>query len=542
MIRFTDVGFSYDTDPVFAGLSRTLDPGQLVLVTGPTGAGKSTLLATINGLAPHFTGGQLSGQVSVAGRSTRDNRPRDLAHLVGYVGQNPAHGFVTAHVESELAFGMEQQGIAPAVMRRRVEEVLDLMGLADLRGRALGTLSLGQQQRVALGAVLTAHPQVLVLDEPTSALDPVGAEEVLATLTRLVDDLGLTIVLAEHRLERVLHHADLVLHLPGDGTVLTGDPAAVLSGTPVAPPLLRLADALGWEPAPLTVRAARALVRAKAPWKAPWTNAPTDPPTDLPTRTRADASPVLTVSGLRVRYGTHDAVRGIDLTLQPGEITALMGRNGSGKSSLLWALQGSGARSAGTVEVSGQDPARLPPAQARSRVGLIPQDVTSLFYCETVVDECAAADQDAQVGAGSTRALLDDLVPDIANETHPRDLSEGQRLALALAVLLATPAEVLLLDEPTRGLDYAAKAALVVALGRLAASGTAILVATHDVELAADLVHRVVLLADGEIIADGPARSILTGSPSFAPQVAKVFAPRPWIRLTDVPTPEPDRS
>src|SRR5947208_3911759 len=188
------------------------------LVVRRTGSGKSTLLLCINGLVPHLTGGRLAGSVVVDGRDTRTHRPRDLADVVGFVGQEPLAGFVTDTVEDELAYSMESLGVAPPTMRRRVEETLDLLGLADVRDRPLLSLSAGQQQRVAIGAVLTAQPQVLVLDEPTSALDPPAAEEVLAALTRLVHDLGLTVVVAEHRLERVVQYADRIVALsaPGD--------------------------------------------------------------------------------------------------------------------------------------------------------------------------------------------------------------------------------------------------------------------------------------------------------------------------------------
>ncbi|KWX10917.1 cobalt ABC transporter ATP-binding protein, partial [Carbonactinospora thermoautotrophica] len=219
MIRFESVSFRYpDADrPVLQDVHLDVPEGELCLVVGRTGSGKSTLLRAVNGLVPHFSGGVLSGRVVVAGRDTRTHAPRDLADVVGLVGQDPAGMFVTDVVEDELAYGMESLGLPADVMRRRVEEVLDLLGLADLRHRPLATLSGGQRQRVAIGAVLTTHPRVLVLDEPTSALDPPAAEEVLATLTRLVHDLGITVLLAEHRLERVIHYADQVVYLPGDG-------------------------------------------------------------------------------------------------------------------------------------------------------------------------------------------------------------------------------------------------------------------------------------------------------------------------------------
>jgi energy-coupling factor transport system ATP-binding protein len=545
VIRFERVGVTYDgaAAPVLRDVTLHVEEGELCLVIGVTGSGKSTLLAAVNGLVPYFTGGTLAGRVVTGGRDTARYRPRELADVVGVVGQDPVAGFVTDTVEEELAYTMEQLAVPATAMRARLEETLDLLGLAGLRRRALATLSGGQQQRVAIGAALTAHPRILVLDEPTSALDPASAEDVLAAITRLVHDLGVTVLLAEHRLERVLPYADRLVLLPGDGRVVAGDPAAVLARSPVAPPVTELGRLAGWDPLPLSVRDARRqapALRARLPERPPAAHRPTRP----------EAGPaVLTARGIIVRYGPVVAVRAADLTLHRGEVTALMGRNGSGKSSLLWAIQGSGPRTAGTVDVStvdvgtghhgtghggAADPARLGAAEARRLVGLVPQSPADLLYLDTVGAELAQADRDAGGGPVPARTLLDDLAPGIADGQHPRDLSAGQQLALVLAVQLAAAPAVLALDEPTRGLDYRAKAALTAALDRLAARGHAIVVATHDVEFAARACDRVVVMAEGEIITDGPAAAVLTASPTFAPQVAKILAPLPYLTTAQV--------
>ncbi|MFC8461805.1 ATP-binding cassette domain-containing protein, partial [Streptomyces sp. NPDC057242] len=256
MIRFENVSVRYeeDAEPTLRNLDLTVPEGELVLLVGPSGVGKSTLLNAVSGLVPHFTGGTLTGRVTVDGRDTRTHPPRELADVVGTVGQDPSAHFVTDTVEDELAYGMESLGLAPGVMRRRVEETLDLLGLAELRDRPIATLSGGQRQRVAIGSVLTPHPKVLVLDEPTSALDPSAAEDVLAVLQRLVHDLGTTVLLAEHRLERVVQYADQVLLLP---EAVMGPPSAVMSVSPVHPPVVALGRLAGWTPLPLTVRDAR---------------------------------------------------------------------------------------------------------------------------------------------------------------------------------------------------------------------------------------------------------------------------------------------
>ena len=260
MITFDQVSFTYTEAhrPTLQRVNLDIPEGELCVVVGETGTGKSTLLRAINGLVPHFSGGTLAGTVTVDGRTTRDNRPRDLADVVGFVGQNPLASFVTETVEDELAYTMENLGVPADAMRRRVEDAIDLLGLQDLRDRSLRALSGGQQQRVAIGAVLTASPRLLVLDEPTSALDPAAAEEVLSALARLVHDLGLTVVMAEHRLERVVPFADRIILVPGDGAPLVvGPPEIVMQSSSVAPPLVELGRLVGWEPLPLSVRDAR---------------------------------------------------------------------------------------------------------------------------------------------------------------------------------------------------------------------------------------------------------------------------------------------
>ncbi|MFE3180064.1 ATP-binding cassette domain-containing protein [Streptomyces violascens] len=645
MIRFENVSVTYDSaeEPTVRDAQLAISEGELVLLVGPSGVGKSTLLGTVSGLVPHFTGGTLRGRVTVDGRDTRTHKPRELADLVGTVGQDPLAHFVTDTVEDELAYGMESLGLAPAVMRRRVEETLDLLGLAELRDRPIATLSGGQQQRVAIGSVLTPHPKVLVLDEPTSALDPAAAEDVLSVLQRLVHDLGTTVLLAEHRLERVVQYADQVILLPTPGAPpVMGTPEDIMKISPVHPPVVALGHLAGWDPLPLSVRNARrsagslreqlASLTPQAPsnhGQPPQAAAPTgdgrtptagtphektrtdpltstgdadgkhgpaagqaathapQPPTAGPPHEATGALPptstggaggkdgpaagraathrpgaegrtppatarrtlatlfrrppatpnpptAATATALGVRRGRVEALRHVDLTVTPGETIALMGRNGAGKSTLLSTLVGMIEPTTGSVTVGTRTPHRTPPRELIREVGLVPQEPRDLLYANTVAAECTAADEDAGAAPGSCRDLVTALLPGVRDDTHPRDLSEGQRLALALAIVLTGRPPLLLLDEPTRGLDYAAKARLVEVLRALAAEGHAIVLATHDVELAAELAHRVVIVAGGEVVADGPTAEVVVSSPAFAPQVAKVLAPQHWLTVPQV--------
>ena len=526
MIRFDRVTVTYDgaPTPALADVDLEIPEGELCLAVGPTGSGKSTLLRAVNGLVPRFSGGHLAGTVSVDGRSTATYPPRDLADVVGYVGQDPAGGFVTDTVEEELAYVMENLGVDAATMRRRVEDALDLLGLARLRDRPLQHLSSGERQRVAIGAALTAHPRALVLDEPTSALDPGGAEEVLAALTRLVHDVGTTVLLAEHRLERVVGDADAVVVVHG-ARAERGAPATMLARAPVAPPVVELGRLCHWDPVPLSVRDAR---RAAADLRRQLDGVA------LPAMRRAPGEVAVSARHVSAAYGRTVVLDDLDLEVRHGELVAVMGRNGSGKSTLLALIAGLRTPNAGRLEVAGLVPSAVAPRELVRQVGLVPSDPGLLLYRDTVRAECAAADGDTGLAPGTTAALAERLVPGLDPQRHPRDLSEGQRLGLALAVVLAAGPPVLLLDEPTRGLDYDAKRHLAGVLDDLVRAGHAVVVVSHDVEFVARVADRAVVLADSHVVADGPARDVVCHSPVLAPQVAKVLAPAPWMTVDEV--------
>ena len=531
MIRLDHVSVTYEgaDAATLRDVSLDIPEGELALVVGPTGSGKSTLLRCLNGLVPHFTGGTLAGQVTVAGRTTQEFPPRELADVVGYVPQDPQQGFVTDVVEDELAYTMESLAVPADVMRRRVEETLDLLSIADLRDRPLRTLSGGQRQRVAIGAVLTAQPRILVLDEPTSALDPQAAEEVLSAVQRLVHDLGLTVVMSEHRLERVVQYADrVVLVEPGGSVVDYPDPATAMQVSALAPPVVELGRWAGWRPLPLSIRDAR---RSAGPIR---DSALAVLPPALDPVTSGHV--VADVSGAGVRYDRVPVLSDVDLQVRPGEVVAVMGRNGAGKSTLLSLLAGQRKPDSGAVRVLGRDPAALSGRSLTSTVALVPQEPQDLLWAETVAAECAAADHDAAVTPGTTWAVFSALRPDVAAPTHPADLSEGTRLALVLAIMTVGQSDLLLLDEPTRGLDYRAKEQLAQSIRQWADRGQAVVVATHDVELVAEVCTRMVMLAEGEVVLDTDARAGAVSSPTFAPQVAKILSPLPLLTVAEVRT------
>ena len=525
MITFNSVSLIYphSLHTVFEDLSFTIDEGEMVLVIGATGSGKSSLLRLINGLVPHHTGGILAGDISVDGISTSLTKPGGLAHLIGIVGQNPMNGFVTDTVEEELVFGMEALNFAPDVMRKRVEEILDLLSLTHLRSRSIATLSGGEQQRVAIGSALVLHPKVLVLDEPTSALDPIAAEEVLSILHRLVHDLGLTVVISEHKLERVIGFADRIIAISADGKTEIDIPEEILKKSIIAPPIVHLARALNLDSVGTSVREVRRMTTHLRDF------------TPLVSQTGVvSGETVVTINKLSHSYGEKVALREVSLEFKSGEISAVMGRNGAGKSTLFKSIVGFHESTGGQIKVLGTDPTELHGRKRLATIGYIPQEPSDLLIHPSVAKECAASDRDNGLADGSTFAFLIRLTPTINPNAHPRDLSEGQRLSLVLALILCSAPDVLIMDEPTRGLDYQAKSLLVDTLVSYARNlGKCVLIATHDVELVAEVADRVVFLADGDVVAEGPTLDVLLSSPAFAPQVAKVMSPAPWLTVKD---------
>jgi energy-coupling factor transport system ATP-binding protein len=503
-ISFHDVSFAYPdaSRAALRNVELEVSSGELLLVLGASGSGKSTLLRAVNGLVPHTSGGRFGGEVEVFGRSTRTHHPRELADVVGFVAQDPESQSVVDHVERDLAFVLENLGFSQDAMRRRVEEVLDALGIAHLRDRDPSTLSGGERQRCAIAAALAAGPQALVLDEPTSQLDPQGADDVLAALVRLNHDLGTTVMLAEHRLERAAPLADRAVLVDG-GRV--GAPAAVataLADYPGAPSVTRLGRLLRWEPLPLTVRDARAC-------------AVSDPPVLDPPPAASPAAPgdrLLDARGVRVALGGRTVVRDVDLELRAGDVIALFGRNGAGKTTLLRALAGLLEPSSGIVD-------------ARGRVAYVPQNPNTMLFSSSVRRELVETQRLlGNIDAAAVDRWLDALhLGELADE-HPRSLSGGQRQRVAIAAVAVGGAPVLLLDEPTRGMDAPSRTALEHAVREHAAGGGAVVLATHDVELAARIASHAVVLGDGEIVADGDARTVLAGS-LFAPQVLRVLPP-----------------
>jgi len=401
------------------------------------------------------------------------------------------------------------------------------LGIADLLESPLATLSGGQQQRVAIAAALASGQRILLLDEPTSALDIVSAREVVALLRNLSQNFGITVLLAEHRIGRVVGEVDSVLVVHGDGSVTKTEPGLAFNDDRFAPPIIELGLAMGWKPLPVTMSRAAEL----------WAAAPAE---FIPIDRRVSASEVLLrAQNVAVRFGALDAVLPTSLEIRSGEIVALMGENGSGKTSLLWALQGSGDLTSGIVEIcaaTGEwyDTKKLKNLDRLAAINMVPQRAADLLFLNTVSEELAESDRFAGAAEGTTAALLSSIAGRLNPSAHPRDLSAGQQLALVLAVQLAKGAQVLLLDEPTRGLDYSSKRKLAKQLQILRAQGRGVLVASHDIEFVAMVADRVLRMKSGEVVEADLPEAILGAGAELASQLAEISGTPGLITISQV--------
>lgn len=508
--------------PALKNVSLSLAEGDFVLLIGGSGSGKSTLARALSGLVPDFYGGKIQGEVRVYGRLLGDISRRELARQVGIVFQDPESQLVMTDIDSELAFGMENLGMELPAMKKMVLEVRSALNLDGLRGH-VADLSGGQKQKVALGSVLAMQPRLLILDEPTSQLDPVAADDFLQTVKKINEDHGITVILVEHRLERCYHLADRVLVMDGGAVIRDGQPAeiarwAARNRRQLAPPLAVFFDTAGCDTLPLTVKDGRAALRRLMP------AVPVNLP---PPATRGEgkqAQRLMSLDKLWFTYGNgREALRDVSLDINEGDMLFVMGANAAGKSTLLKTMTGLCKPSRGKIICQGRDTKMWRVEDFSLYTGYLSQNPNDYLFMNTVSDEINQAVAAAGTEPADPGELLDLFGLAGKEQVHPRDLSAGERQRLALACVLARQPRLLLLDEPTRGLDYGLKGELGHLLSLVQKRGAAVVVVTHDVEFAALHARRVVLMGEGQILADGPAKYVLDNSLYFSPQVNKLF-------------------
>lgn len=532
MIQVQALSFSYPNTktPALKNVKVEIDSGEFVLLAGASGSGKSTLLRSMNGLIPHFSGGEISGRVFIQDMDAIESGPNVMSEIVGFVAQNPEGHALLDTVEPEIAFALENAAIPEQEMRIRVEEVLDLLDLASLRERSISTLSGGERQRVAIAAVLALRPQVLLLDEPTSQLDPKSAEDVLRSLVRLNEDLGLTIIIAEHRLERVLRYSDRLLFMD-NGRITVDDPAReALKEIPLVPPMTKVARALGWDPLPITVKegkryASKMVIERTEPSRV----------RNVGKLAKEGEPPLLKLTNIHFAYNGKDVLNGINLEAFPGEVLTIMGRNGSGKSTLLKCVMGMLQPAKGNIQVRGRDTAGRDTVDLAHEIAYLPQNPSDLLFAESVREEFEITLRNhGIIRQNGVDSLIANLGLSDFQSAYPRDLSTGQRQRVALGCVAVTMPPLLLMDEPTRGLDTRTKDELIAIWRDWLRQGMGLILVTHDVEMAAAISDWVVILSQGEVISSGPPAEVLRGSPLFAPQIARLFPNSNWLTADDV--------
>jgi energy-coupling factor transport system ATP-binding protein len=469
----------------------------------------------------------------VGGVSTSDSDVKDIASDVGMVFQDPEGQLVTDSPESEIAFGLENMGIERMRMKKRVAEVLATLGLGPLRDRRLRELSGGEKQKVALASVLVMHPRVLVLDEPTSQLDPVSAEEFLATLKSLNDELGLAVLLAEHRVERCFHFADRVLLLGAGRVLFDGTPGELASWSlgkewvPL-PPITRLFATMNGSPPPLTVKEGRMRVNRMAGAKGP--GLPIGAPREerAPQQASQKDAPLVEARNLWHVYGDGtEALKGVDLSIRDGEFVGIIGENGSGKTTLIKHFNGILKPSRGKVLVDGEDIRGREVADIAATCAILPQNPGNQLVSDTVEGEVLVTLEAQGVEEGSRAGMLSDVLALLDLERfrlrNPMDLSCGERERVALATVLVYEPRLLVLDEPTRGIDQETKDNLASYLSDYHRKGKSVVLVTHDLEFAASCCRRVLMLGGGSVLADGDKHSVLSDSLFFTTQYNKCF-------------------
>ena len=537
MIEINNVTFTYaeGKKPALNDVSLSINDSEFILIAGPSGCGKSTLCRCINGLVPSFYGGKISGSVTVQNINTLHTPTKEMAKTVGMVFQDPENQLVATDVEREIAFGLENLGLSKTLMAKRIEEVLDTVGIDHLRHRQITTLSGGEKQKTAIAAVLVLHPEILVLDEPTSELDPKGAEEVIQLVKRLNEEFGLTVLLVEHRIDRVLQSVDRLILMNNGMVAYDGNPRDWIHhvGDTLpdigVPPITRLSVALQKKnidtKTPLTIKEGRqnfsSVFKSKKFKKTDFSSIH---------KSKNSNDSVVAIKNLWYKYPDSPTIlRGINLSISKGEFVSLIGRNASGKTTLAKMLNGLLKPTKGTVEINGINTTKTSVETLSKYVGYVFQDPNVHLFADSVEEEITFMMNNLGFSPESIEESLEKMLKQFnlnyCRYAYPRSLSTGEKQRVALSSVLAANPQLLILDEPTRGLDYELKKTLMHHLKTYQQNGGTILLITHDIELIAEFGERVLLISEGNIIADGTKHDVLSNSLHFSPQINRLIQP-----------------
>lgn len=535
-----------DPAPVLNGVNLEVQQGEFVALLGRVGAGKTTLCMTLNGLVPHATGGIFRGEVTVLGLNTKEHPVADMARSVGMVFQDPESQLVQMRVEDEVAFGPENLGVPTAEIEKRVNWALKAVGLADYRDRSPLLLSGGEKQRVAIASMLAMYPRVLVLDEPTASLDPEGKAAVFNVLSDLCSEHQITVFMATQELERIARFADRVIVLHEGQVALNGPPAEVFQHVAElqawglgVPQLVELGHVLSQHTGQSyrftsMSDAYRQLRRQARKVRMRKSQGPFPPPPSRAANPLAALSQIV-VENLSYTYadGTP-ALRDVDLVLPPGEFVAILGPNGSGKTTLAKHFDGLLKPTAGRVLIERRDTRTTRVAELARLVGYVFQNPDHQIFAPTVREEITFGPRIQELPVTIASQRVDDVMARFRltpyAELPPALLGFGQRRQVALAAVIVTQPKVIILDEPTGGLDGRSRQELLEVVASFNVLGRTVILITHDMRLVAEYANRAIVLLNGRILFDGPPRALFR-QPEILAQAG--LALPPITRLAD---------
>lgn len=527
MIQIKSLTFQYPGSnySVLENVNLEIPGKSLTLVTGVSGSGKSTLLRSLNGLVPHFTGGHISGNIDVFGLDPIKDGTEVMASEVGFVFQEPEAQFIFDVVEDEIAFALENAGTPYQAMHDQVTKIIQELSLEDIRDKPIQQISGGEKQLVAIASALVGGKKLLILDEPTSQLDPQTADELLALIGKMKAELGLTIIVSEHRLERLLPYTDNLLHLEQGKSPRFGPPRQVFSQIDLVPPIIEIAKKLNLSHLPLKIEDFPDISNQKS-----------DPPKIFEDDKRYKSKPsILIAEDVSVKFNQQTVLKSISFQLKKGEILNIIGPNGAGKTTLFRSILGLVPKS-GRIFLNGEEIEAMEFSQIIKRIAYLPQNPNDLLFAETVREELEISlrNHGFQKSEEELFSFLSKFGLDDKHDAYPRDLSIGERQRVALAAITIIEPEIILLDEPTRGLDYKAKSSLKNLLRSWANQGIAISLITHDVEFAASVADRVLILESGEVKFIGHPRIAFTKFRPYQTQTARLFPKSGWISPIDL--------
>ena len=517
IINIENVSFTYPDckNKALKNINLKINEGEIVLIVGPSGCGKSTLIRLLNKLIPNYYGGTLEGMVYLKNRDIDFVDNAEIAQTVGMVYQHPEKQIVLQDVEREIAFGLENLNKNMNFMKRNVAEVISLLALNEIKGKQTTEISGGQKQRVAIASVVSMDPDIIVFDEPISQLDPISAEEVLNSIKKLNTDMGKTIILVEQRLDKCFYMADRIIFMENGCILGEGNPNNIpqyIDKKYHLPNISYIFRQANMENIPVTVKEGRNIIK-DCNFENKFE------------KNKFNSEVIMDVKKIQFEYEKGSkTLKDISFQLRKGRILGVMGENGAGKSTLFKIISGVINKYNGNIEVDGKNIKKIKMKDKIKKIGYLSQNPNDYFGRETVFDEVGYTLKNiGEYDDKKVYEILEKLNLIHLKDRNPRDLSGGEKQRTAIACTLITDPEILILDEPTRGMDSLAKESLGKIMKSLVSEGKTIVVITHDSDFLGDYADEVMLMFDGEIVASGEATEVLCDSLYYSPQISKVF-------------------